>query len=533
MRDLLRYKAAEPQVPGEPPAQPEPRRPVLRVVPQPEPAADAIDVAGRRARFCMSAQTVDRVGEVLVASGVALDNFLTNPVGLWRHQSQTMPIGAWEDIEVRDGDGVYGWLRFGTTKEAEDAWTLVREGILRGASVGYLELEQGAPILPGQTGPTIRRWELVECSLCPDPCNPQALLKAVAAGVSQKTLAALWPEEAEQLRAQQDDYAAARLTGNLRRLKGAAEGVLNGLKHAARQAKEGKAAFEVTSIVRDEDLAAAIAAARQVGELYQVQWEGDGWADWILGQREVPREAEGGESATVVTCGHCGCVWAGPCCDCPACHGAACPACGYCAACGSCTCGGAPGIVPPPTVCSQCDCAYAAGTCACPTCGGNACPDCGWCPACGAATSAGNAPGEGKPLPVDCPNCAQSWCGATCACPQCGGNACPGCGYCSTCGAATSAGNRAASPMAQRSGTAAPRGSASPHCPGCRCHEHAPADATTRTPPPEPDPAPGAPSDAAREEKQGLTAAELDELVERLVPAALERRLKQSIGGSR
>jgi hypothetical protein len=64
----------------------------MNVIHKAAASADGLD-------FVLSDETVDRYGDVIVASGWQLANFKKNPIALFGHDQST-PIGVWENLRV-------------------------------------------------------------------------------------------------------------------------------------------------------------------------------------------------------------------------------------------------------------------------------------------------------------------------------------------------------------------------------------------------------------------------------------------------
>lgn len=136
-----------------------------------------------RLRALISAETVDRSSERLLAAGVELDNYLRNPVLLWSHDASLPPIGRAVAVEPEPGVGVWAVNEFAPTPFAQEIAGLYRDGFLNAFSVGFRPLELDTrQRVPGQQGATILRWELVEQSAVAVPANPDALVAAAATG---------------------------------------------------------------------------------------------------------------------------------------------------------------------------------------------------------------------------------------------------------------------------------------------------------------------------------------------------------------
>jgi len=145
------------------------------------PGAEAFD--GDRLRALISAETVDRSSERLLAGGVELTNYLRNPVLLWSHDASLPPIGRAVEVVPEPGVGVWAANEFAPTPFAQEIAGLYRDGFLNAFSVGFRPLELDTrQRVAGQHGATILRWELVEQSAVAVPANPDALVTAAADG---------------------------------------------------------------------------------------------------------------------------------------------------------------------------------------------------------------------------------------------------------------------------------------------------------------------------------------------------------------
>lgn len=116
-----------------------------------------------------STGSLDRDGDVLMASGWILDSFKKNPVLLWAHDSYSLPIGKVTDIGVLGNE-----LRFNAEfaiKENEFAaqvQKLMKGGFLNAFSVGFIPKQFGA-------NGEINNMELLEISVVNVPANDEAL----------------------------------------------------------------------------------------------------------------------------------------------------------------------------------------------------------------------------------------------------------------------------------------------------------------------------------------------------------------------
>jgi HK97 family phage major capsid protein/HK97 family phage prohead protease len=142
--------------------------------------------AGDPLTFVLSDATKDRMGDVIDPKGWQLDNFRSNPMALFNHNSG-FPIGHWEDVKVQGGRLV-GKLKLaarGTSDRIDEIISLVEQGILRAVSVGFAPIER-KPLEDG--GTKFVKQELLETSLVSIPANPAAVQLAKSLHVSDATM---------------------------------------------------------------------------------------------------------------------------------------------------------------------------------------------------------------------------------------------------------------------------------------------------------------------------------------------------------
>lgn len=148
----------------------------------------------RSAKFIMTAEVVDRYGDVVVTKGGDTSEFVNNPVALWAHDSRDFPIGMWDEIKVISGspkrmEGKINLAPEGTTEDCDTVVRLLSANMVRACSIGFMPKawESIKDEKDRWTGYKFLEWELLECSVCSIPANPAALVKA--AGVGNEALA--------------------------------------------------------------------------------------------------------------------------------------------------------------------------------------------------------------------------------------------------------------------------------------------------------------------------------------------------------
>lgn len=178
--------------------------PVNRLITSPQqlaaPVPDApleLDTKLCTATYVVSSSAIDNDGDILVPEGSLphLDRYRNNPVVLWNHDRDCIPIAqsvnpvtkqlSWQ---VDDGKCVKATACFHLmTQESAQCWGLVEAGVLRGASVGY-DAVPGKSLRISGKGTKFLEWVPLEWSVVPIPCNPETLLEAIHRNWDGKSL---------------------------------------------------------------------------------------------------------------------------------------------------------------------------------------------------------------------------------------------------------------------------------------------------------------------------------------------------------
>ncbi|KQP35865.1 HK97 family phage prohead protease [Pseudorhodoferax sp. Leaf274] len=127
-----------------------------------------------------STPELDRAGDVLLPEGAVYR--LPIPL-LWQHD-HSKPIGHVTSARVGvRGIEIVAKIAVGATPEIDNAYSLIRAGLVRGLSVGFRPLE-----LPEvtRTGYLYRSWEMMELSTVTIPCNQGATISAVKSACGQR-----------------------------------------------------------------------------------------------------------------------------------------------------------------------------------------------------------------------------------------------------------------------------------------------------------------------------------------------------------
>lgn len=150
---------------------------------------------GERADVSMvSVESIDRDGDVVLAKGCDLKFFQENPVVTMAHKYDELPVGKAAWIKQVPG-GIMAKTIYASRPEGwEGPWlpdacySLTREGILRGKSIGFIPTRirppsKDEPQFKNAAG-VIETSILLEYAVAPIPVNQDALVMAVAKGIA-------------------------------------------------------------------------------------------------------------------------------------------------------------------------------------------------------------------------------------------------------------------------------------------------------------------------------------------------------------
>ncbi|TAN18821.1 MAG: hypothetical protein EPN37_04475 [Chitinophagaceae bacterium] len=136
-------------------------------------------------RFILSDSSLNKYGFRILTEGADLEQFKKNPIMLFMHtrsfkdsKDQVLPLGNWDDIEVKDGT-ISAVPVFDDNDEfAMKIADKVESGIFRMASAGVEPLsftDNPKLILPGQKLATVDKWKMYEASIVDIGANDNAL----------------------------------------------------------------------------------------------------------------------------------------------------------------------------------------------------------------------------------------------------------------------------------------------------------------------------------------------------------------------
>lgn len=121
-----------------------------------------------------STPTTDRMGDVVDPKGAQFK--LPLPL-LWQHNSRE-PIGQVIAAKVTDaGIMIKAQIMKGVLPEIDRAWTLIKNGLVRGLSIGFQPIESSD--IKGTWGQHFTKWDWLELSAVTIPANSEASIQTV------------------------------------------------------------------------------------------------------------------------------------------------------------------------------------------------------------------------------------------------------------------------------------------------------------------------------------------------------------------
>lgn len=143
---------------------------------------------GRVITFAISTDSVDRQGDTIAVGGWKLDNYRSNPVVLWAHDSYDLPMAKCRRIWT-ESNKLMAEADFTPTPAAwpdfnETVFQFLKHGLLSATSVGFAPLKYSFSEEAGRTlGIDFLEQELLEFSIVPVPANAECLQQAKSLGL--------------------------------------------------------------------------------------------------------------------------------------------------------------------------------------------------------------------------------------------------------------------------------------------------------------------------------------------------------------
>lgn len=162
------------------------------------------------ARFIASTNKADSHGDVIEVSGWKLESFKNNPVILFGHAQNALPVGTAKSIAIKNGELEVD-IDFTAAAKIDDfaakVAAFVNAGILKAVSVGFQALEYEPRYVNNEfVGFNFTKQILKEISIVPVPANDEALALSKSLNIGESDRARLL-FKSEQAHTPQDNNA--------------------------------------------------------------------------------------------------------------------------------------------------------------------------------------------------------------------------------------------------------------------------------------------------------------------------------------
>lgn len=140
--------------------------------------------------FVISTSDLDRDNDRVRQQGIRLEQYNANPVILYAHDYYGLPCAKAKRTWIGEDGKLRSIPVFPTAEQSafgHEVGQLVAGGFLNSASIGFIvhayELDDQLLEAEGKVGFVFTDTELLEWSICPVPCNPNALREAKGQGI--------------------------------------------------------------------------------------------------------------------------------------------------------------------------------------------------------------------------------------------------------------------------------------------------------------------------------------------------------------
>jgi HK97 family phage major capsid protein/HK97 family phage prohead protease len=134
----------------------------------------SVEEDARIIRGIASTPTADRMDDIVDPEGAKFA--LPLPL-LWQHDSR-QPIGHVTEANVtKAGIEISAQIAKGVTAKIDEAWALIKSGLVRGLSIGFRSLEQER--IEKSDGLRFKSWEWLELSAVTIPANAEASIHTI------------------------------------------------------------------------------------------------------------------------------------------------------------------------------------------------------------------------------------------------------------------------------------------------------------------------------------------------------------------
>jgi HK97 family phage prohead protease len=135
-------------------------------------------------RFVISTGAVDRDNDTIDPAGWQLDHYRMNPVVLWAHDYNQLPLAKALSVNI-EGPTLVATAEFADHLMADTVLRMIDGGFLRATSVGFKPKKAVQNVARG--GYDFIEQELLEFSVVPVPANPEAVRHLKAEGLWRDT----------------------------------------------------------------------------------------------------------------------------------------------------------------------------------------------------------------------------------------------------------------------------------------------------------------------------------------------------------
>lgn len=152
----------------------------------------------RTLEFVISTDDVDRIGDTIAVDGWRLDAYRKNPVVLWSHDSDTLPVAralaVWTENKRLRARAEFTSPELNAL--GDKIYRMYRDGFLNAVSVGFAPLKWAFTQSNERPfGIDFMEHELLEFSAVSVPANADALIQRQALSVeAEETITQLMPE---------------------------------------------------------------------------------------------------------------------------------------------------------------------------------------------------------------------------------------------------------------------------------------------------------------------------------------------------
>jgi len=150
-------------------------------------SSDAGLEAKRQIRVTAASGKSDRTGDIVMTAGINLKDYAKNPIVLWAHDHQGLPVAKAVEFGIVAGklEMIFEFATKEIYEFADTVYKLVKGGFLKGVSIGA-RVKEAEWITDAATGDIIGRrflaLDLLEVSIVPIPADSKALITAVKSG---------------------------------------------------------------------------------------------------------------------------------------------------------------------------------------------------------------------------------------------------------------------------------------------------------------------------------------------------------------